>query len=255
MQKTPIISEEDIRSYLYCSEFYHRGGDWTRPLLKWADPLLEQAFGNTMQTLILQPGKFLSIELLIGFATDEAIRSSAEFKTMPPEERKTHRLRIIQLVYEALELFGHKYYQVIAGPTNYLVKLGDQTVEIRYAGMFMNTNTRTLHTISFSHYPTHHSEANDLALALKLKFSTDELKNKYKIRHIAHHVFAFGHDKATNSVQLRHKLIHDPVVSDMALRHAQQVTNNMAMGVHYPTIPCPNSTCSFFKTCHPEYWK
>lgn len=255
MQKTVIITEEDVRTYLYCGEFYSRGGRYERPNNKWCDKLLELAFGNTMQTLILQPGKFMSIELLIAYATDEAISEIPEFKALLGDETKTHRLRIIQLVYEALELFQHKSYQVVAGPCNYNVKVGDQTIELRFGGMFINTHTKTLHTVSFSHYPSYHSEANDPMLALKVQFVMKHLTNQYKIKHIAHHVFAFGHDKATNNANLRHKLLNNPSIPPKVIRYAESIINNISSGISHPALPCPNSTCTFYKTCYPEYWK
>jgi hypothetical protein len=235
-----VLSEDSLRAYFKCSQYYHYGGIQETPVL---------------MTVIKT-----TIELMMAEAVEKEIDSpSTSF--LPYLQKAIGRLNLRRLYLEGeifdlsnkaifaltefFSLVSPAKYLPFTGPTLHRVLISKTPIDLRVSSTMIRKGTQELIGIYFSPYVLNHHTQNDpipyLHLRLLEKFGTDHFK-----RNTAS-LFVFGVDKNGG---LTTQVLGSKDFKEDSYVLLQGVVRAIEMGIHFPLNPCQHY-CEFKEKCFP----
>lgn len=234
------ITEQELRTYLKCSQLFHYGGGQQAPIeMRMAQATTEYWLSAHLRRSGLDKSYEITRAVL------RASQSTGLQTKYLAGQIEGIQNRTILWLDEFLKLFNSKVYNVVAGPLPWRVQLSRTAIDLHFSGMFRTVKNKTLHLLSFSPYRDLHSQANDPLTHLKLRalkeFAPASHQRPQAIMHLVW-------------VQENGGLGYNSVSSfEMNPNYIEMITaklQEMERGTHFPALPCRYS-CKYKEKCYP----
>ncbi len=235
-----ILSEEELRAYTKCSQFYYYGGlVHSETPLQVVQTSFERVVADTIRTAHSDPTLRLTKNIL------HAIKATGAAKTLMEGQVQDLVRNTTLYLHEMFKFFSLDTYIPVTGPLPYILKVGRTPIELKLSGTFKTAQNQTLHAVCFTPFTTAHAAAADPVTHLKLQSLKQLVKPHYKRAQARLHLFG---------ISKRNQLVYSSLSSDesnlSAIKQIEQVIKIMESGYHYPLTPCLFS-CPFKETCKP----
>lgn len=234
-----VISEEQLRAYVKCSEYYHREGivEKSFPLR-----LVEHAVEKTILSL-LKTGRSKSASDLQGILVN-SIGQVGSHDLLEPQVNHYLNIGLIWLK-EFFSIINLENYIPIYGPTKPRTKISKTPIEFKVSAVLRSKKSQTLHLLIFTPGATKHYMKNDPVPLLAINAYKHLVKTHQSNRPqvIAH---CFGYGKNNN---LNYYTVDSNEFDETKLERITSLVKGMEAGFHYPVLPCFHK-CKFKKECY-----
>jgi hypothetical protein len=235
-----IMTEERLRAYIKCSQFFHYGGMAQASLeTRMAQYTLEYYLAAQIRMPHRGKSYILSRALL-----QAAKRCELDSKYLVGQVLKatTHTTLWMD---EFLKTFSEDIYFPVVGPLPWRTVVSKTPIDLQISGVLRTEKNQTLHIIAFSPYKHHHSQINDPITHIKIAALRHFVKgNGNRTQARLHFLWAqknggMGYD-SVDSKSLNPKY----------LKLIEQKVKEMERGTCFPVLPCPFK-CTFKEKCFP----
>lgn len=235
------LTEERLRAFTQCSEFYEFGGKATGSYgLEMVRHTIEGLTSLTIRDEARDPLAAVT-KLLQRSARQQRVGDSL----MDAQARDLVN-KCILWTNDFFELFPFSTYIPVYGPLEYTVKVSKTPVRLHVSGVYRTIRNQTLHVVVFSPYPNLHSMINDPTIHLKLQTLKRFVAPHYTQRAQCK-VHILGMQR--NNELLYHSLDTSEANPDV-LPRVEQLIKLMESGYHYPVVPCKHQ-CPYKRQCNP----
>jgi len=236
-----ILTEERLRAFTKCSQFYHYGGELKEStLVHLLRETLEYMVAKSLRHPIVDPQKKFTVFLNTTMNRLRIRDDYTEGEVMEFERKG------IYFFTNFWRLFNPKFYVPVAGQTSFKAKISKTPVELKVAALFRHRARQTLHAIDFPPFSGDQNRLNDPISPLKVLLLKQFVK-KHRERPQAtlHMVWSLpGHN-------IGHRILSDTDIPNHHLKMIRSVVELMEQGYHYPLVPC-FTQCTFKSICHPH---
>lgn len=236
-----VLTEERLRAFLKCSQFYHYGGV-EKPHTK---AMMAQYALEAWMALSLRDrrsDRALRITKAIMRATkDSGIGNDYLSQQVQKMQRET-----TLWLDSFLKIFKEDMYFPVTGPLPYRVVCSKTPIELRMSGIMRTAKNKTLHVISFSPHNDVHSQINDPITHLKLHALKSFVPKAKRPQAMLHMLWS------TKQGELGYNNIDSNQLSPEYLQMIESKIQEIENGRHFPVLPCLYD-CKFKKSkCRPE---
>ena len=237
-----VLSEEKLRAYVKCSEFYNFGGK------------VQYGFGtsvvkSTIESLIIKSLRFGIKEPYkdIQSALLDAIAELNQKENLLEPQINNYLNTCILWLKEFFELFPLTTYEPVLGRITPRISVEKTPIELDISGIFRSKNTQTIHAITFAPLASKHSILNDPCSILKIILLEPFVKKHIQTNRPQVILHTFGYGKNDNM------LYYSLSSNEVTKRHrhmVKSIVKGINSGNHFPVLPCLFS-CPYKKKCYP----
>lgn len=239
-------TEEELRAFLKCSEFYKFGGtiDKSIELI-----MLENAIKKVCISMF-RDGSQDPVRLAAFAIEQEARRKEIHTKMLEPEIDKMKRKAMIN-AHSLMKTFPFNKYKMVNPAMTFKTEVQKVQIELDVTAIFESNKNKSLHFIDFIPNFDAHAMAWDIPAILKAKYLSRFVpkSNLERAVDVQGHLF---------SVNTNNELIH--VITSFKKQTATldlkiaKLFRRFAKKEYMPLVPCPYA-CKFKKKCYPETTK
>lgn len=234
------MTEESLRSYFRCSEYFNFGG------------LIEP---NDLNKLYASAFEYVLTRRLAGIADQDIDLASTVNRLARPfykvegmittDVDQTAKLALLG-VHETMQLFKPDLYPTISGPSTFRIRVSQTPIDLHLGGIVRTRRAQTPHLICFTPYPNQNDCLNDPVVHLKLHALKNLIpRHMHRTSNAVIHMLSIG-----ANATIKHRVLSEHEISDHHVRMVHQVVRSIEEGIHYPIIPC-HYTCQFKTICNP----
>jgi hypothetical protein len=234
-----ILTENRLRAFVRCSEFYHLGGNLEESSLQ---EVVRSVYENTLASIIRRPD--LDPLHVMNKAAYRLIKATGMQDThMQSQVTEFHRhtLLIANEIFTTLPL---AHYTPVFGPFTYITRVSKTPIELRISGLLRSKKNKALHVVSFSPYREQHSVNNDPITQLKLT-TLKHAVPPHNNRKADCRMHSFG---TYNTGTLFYRFTDTSHRNPEILKQITTMVRIMEQGFRYPITPCPHN-CKFKEIC------
>lgn len=240
MTRYPIMSEQRLRAYIKCSQFFHFGGEETASI---STLMAQYATEYYLTATIRDPGKDRSYKITRAILqARRACELDLKYLTGQAEEMNSKTALWLE---EFWNLFNPNVYLPVTGPLPWRTVVGSTRVDLQISGILRTAKNGTLHIISFTPYNSRHSQVNDPITHLKLNAMRAFVKkNPRRTRAVLHLLWArsdgsMGYDR-----------VDETTLNPQYLSLIELKVKEAEAGLAFPVLPC-KYTCQYKTKCFP----
>jgi hypothetical protein len=234
------LSEERLRAYFKCSQFFHFGGK------------AEASIENRMAQIAIEyyiSAKLRSPERDRAYLVTKAIFHAAQICKLNAKYLVGQKQQLVNQTTlwldEFLQLFNPEVYFPVTGPLPWRTTVSKTAIDLHMSGVFRTAKNQTLHVISFSPFIDRHSQLNDPISHLKIQALQAFVKaNPNRPKAIIHTLWA-KRNGALGIDQLASSIVNPDYIKAITAK-VQQAER----AEHIPLLPCPHD-CKFKNKCYP----
>ena len=236
-----ILSEEQLRAFLKCSELYHFGGTFSHtPKLA----VTKYAYEKLVTSLIRKPEIDIAKTMVQGI--NEGIRKNKELEDYRDQDIEQIRRGAILTLNEVLRAFPIDNYIPICGPVPCRINISKTPIVLNISAVFRSRNNQSIHFVDFAPYSNTHDLAWDIPTHIKIKYlSTFVPAHSSRKADAVGHIFGL-----TDRADLSHTIIEDKTLNPKFYERAVRVVKLIEAGYHMPVLPCAFA-CPYKKSCKP----
>lgn len=237
-----VISEEQLRAFAKCSEYYSLGGG---DQLNFQQRVVKNAFERLVTRSLRQ--RLKDKERGLHSALLQAISEEGQKEHLFESQISRHMNTCLLWLNDMLEIFSFNIYTPILGKIQPSVKIGRITVKLDISGVFRSAKNKTIHAVSFSSYSSKHAMLNDPSLSLKLSVLKPFVTKHSGIKRpqVVLHLFSYG-----TKDNLQYYSIDSNQINKQNVNMVKSISKGIELGVRYPVNPC-NHSCQFKNKCYP----
>jgi hypothetical protein len=236
-----ILTEERVRGFLKCTEFYNFGGEVKHSL---ETEVLRHTVEKTT-AMYLRNGKKAAMIAKPKAASEFLFKVNRREHLLPQKLELLHQ-RSAWLLHNFEEIFSLDTYLPVYAATEYKLIVSKTPIKMRLSGVYRTEKNNALHIVDFSPYIHEHDVLNDPFVHLKLKMLNESVAWNRQRHTVKLHSFSVL--KGSNTLNYTSMTTKD--ISQTQIDRATGVIKLMESGYHFPLLPC-NINCPYKTRCKP----
>lgn len=244
-----LVTEDEIRSFCYCSEYASRGGHSKLPFQEALAKLtLEHIFYRSLEYSWVDLHKQLAI-----IVADRARVLHRDYEILESHVDTAMRNAVLWIdqVFKTLQIYE---YKTLFAHIDIPVTLGSHTVRLDISGIFAHQERHRIRYVTYLPWFNEHGMENDPPATLKFPairaLMNKEMKAYGPISLYGHNV-SLRENPSTIDL-LVHRQIDKSQVSKKRITQIKNMLTMMDLDVHYPKVPCRDRNCPYYFKCRPE---
>lgn len=238
--KGKVLSEKDIRAFIKCSEFYHRGGTDEDPF----GLLVVREAVESVLILALKDKLKDPLQDIHGCLLRAIAKINQRQNLLEPQLNKYLSSCMLWLK-DFFEIIDLKNYEIVIGPIEPTVIVSKTPIKLRLPGTLRSKKNQTIHSIAFTPYSSKHSILNDPLILIRILLLKRFVKKHLQSNRpqVVLHLFAY-----TKSHNLEYYSIDSNSITKEHNFMLESILKGMEDGIHFPILPC-NYKCPFKQSC------
>ena len=237
-----ILSEERLRAYVKCSEYYNFGGTVSYTFgTSVVKSTVERLIIKALKSGLKNPYADIQSALL------DAIAEINQKENLIEPQLNNYLNTCILWLKEFFELFPLNTYEPVLGRIQPNISIEKTPISLDISGIFRSKNTQTIHAITFAPLASKHSVLNDPCSILKIMLLEPFVKKHIQSNRPQVVLHTFGYGKNDNM------LYYSLSSNDITKRHkhmVKSIVRGINSGNHFPVLPCLFS-CPYKRECFP----
>ena len=237
------LSEERLRAFVKCSEYYYRGGEHRGSFFL---EVAKATYERVVVTSLRKPHSIIDYHKIL--LKVMALKGQEEDLLEPQINAYLNQCTLY--LKDLFEVLPIQNYIPIYGPIAPVVRVSKTPIQLQISGLLRSQTTQTLHAIAFvpASNAYEHCIANDPALHLKLKILKPFVAKHMRSGRPQVKMHVFAHDK-------RNQMVYECYDSNQTnltlLKRIEGVIKTIETGHHYPVLPCLYK-CPYKSNCYPN---
>lgn len=234
-----ILTEQELRAFFKCSQFYNFGGLVEADL---STLMAQYATEYYLSSRLRTPSKDSSMVITKAVFYAAKKCQLKEIYLAGQEEELINKT--VLWLDEFMTVFDESVYLPVTGPLPWRTTVSKTPIDLQISGILRTRKNQTLHTISFSPFKNAHAQINDPITHLKLKELQEFVKKNPNRPRARMHILW-----ANNSGKLSINNIDSKKINTKYLDVIEQRVKQAERAEYIPLVPCPHRYCKYLKKC------
>lgn len=236
-----ILSEERLRAYLRCSQYFKYDGVENGDHLY---QMVKRTFKTHVSSSVRQ--SHMDPTFLLTKAIQAAQKSLKLKNNLMDQQVAQLERSTLNMMNQIFLNFPTKKYLLVSPPHPFRTKISRTPIDLVIPAIYRSTRNQTLHFIDFVPYSNSHSVEWDIPINIKISYLKDYIPfaPAKRISDVTAHVFGI----TESMTDIKYSKIQNANVN--LTNRILDVVQSIERDYHFPITPCPYA-CQFKTICKP----